>query len=63
MSFFAKLMLASWGTAIAMIGGCALYESGKLLDVLKRMAAWLESTTPQVSVPQGSLQAEHEDVA
>jgi len=38
MSLFVKLMIASWTTAIAVIGFCALHQSGNLLKIRKRMA-------------------------
>jgi len=42
MSFFMKLMIAGWATTFAMIGVCALHESGKLLSIRRRLASWLE---------------------
>jgi hypothetical protein len=58
MSLFVKLMIASWTTAIAMIGFCALHQSGNLLKIRKRMALWLETSAPQVSIVEESLQPE-----
>ncbi|MGA9511141.1 MAG: hypothetical protein WBV55_21140 [Candidatus Sulfotelmatobacter sp.] len=46
MSPFVKLMIAGWTTAIAMIGCCALYQSGSLLKICKRIALWLETSAP-----------------
>jgi len=63
MSLFAKLMVGGWTLAIAMIGFFALYESGKLLKIRKRMAAWLETSAAPIAMPEESLQPENEDVA
>jgi hypothetical protein len=41
MSFVVKLMIVGWGTTLGMIAVCALKESGKLLGIRKRIAAWL----------------------
>jgi hypothetical protein len=43
MSFVLKLIIGGWCTAFAMIGFCALNESGKLANIQKRIALWLES--------------------
>jgi hypothetical protein len=63
MSLFVTLMIGGWTTAIAMIGFCALKESGTLLRIHKRIGLWLETSAPRLSVPKGSLQPEREDVA
>jgi len=60
MSLFVKLMIASWTIAIAMVGCCALRQSGKLLKIRKRMASWRETSATRTS--EGSLEAESEDV-
>jgi len=56
MSFFATLMIASWGSAIAL--GCfyALSESGKLLMIRKRIASWLitERTSEEAVRPEAN---------
>jgi hypothetical protein len=61
MSLFAELMIASWTVAIAMIGCCALHQSGKLLRIRKRMELWLETSVTRT--PAESLEAESEDAA
>jgi hypothetical protein len=43
MSVFLKLMVGGWGTAFAMFGFFALKESGKLLEMHKRIGLWLET--------------------
>jgi len=63
MSLFAKFMIGGWTLAIAMIGFFALYESGKLLKIRKRIAAWLETSAAPIAMPEESLQPENEDVA
>jgi hypothetical protein len=42
MSVVVKLMIFGWCTTFAMIGICALNQSGKLLKIRKRIASWLE---------------------
>jgi hypothetical protein len=42
MSLVMKLMIGGWATTLAMIGVCALNESGKLFKIRKRIASWLE---------------------
>lgn len=53
MSFFATLMIAGWGSAIAL--GCfyALSESGKLLMIRKRIASWL-NTPEEAAQPEAN---------
>ena len=41
MSLFAKLMIAGWTSAFALVGFYALSESGKLLRLRQRIALWL----------------------
>jgi len=41
MSIVVKLMIGGWVTTLAMIGVCALNESGKLLNLRKRIASWV----------------------
>jgi hypothetical protein len=53
------LMIGGWATWFAMIGFCALCESGKLLRVRQRIAVWLETSSRFVRGPEGSQQAEH----
>jgi len=42
MSLVVKLMIGGWTTTLAMIGVCALHQSGKLFKICKRLASWLE---------------------
>jgi hypothetical protein len=63
MSLFLKLMVGGWSTAFAMFGFLALKESGKLLEIHKRIGLWLETLTSPVSTPGESLQTDNEDAA
>jgi hypothetical protein len=56
-------MVGGWSTAFAMFGFLALKESGKLLEIHKRIGLWLETLTSPVSTPGESLQADNEDAA
>jgi len=42
MSFVVKLMIGGWATTLVMIGVCALNESGKLFNIRKRIASWVQ---------------------
>ena len=42
MSLVVKLMIGGWTTTLLMIGVCALNESGKLNNLRRRIALWLE---------------------
>jgi hypothetical protein len=42
MSLVVKFMIGGWATTLAMIGFCALNESGKLFNLRKRIARWLQ---------------------
>jgi len=42
MSFVVKLMVGGWATTLAMIGICALNQSGKLFNLRKRIASWVQ---------------------
>jgi hypothetical protein len=42
MSLVIKLMIGGWATTLAMIGICALNESGKLSSLRRRIASWLQ---------------------
>lgn len=47
MSIVVMLMIFGWSTCFAMIGFCALKDSGKLLKIRRSMALWLDnSLTP-----------------
>ena len=63
MSIFVELMIGGWTLAIAMIGFVALYESGNLLKIRKRMATWLESSAAPVALREKGLQRNDEDAA
>jgi hypothetical protein len=41
MSIIVKLMIGGWATTLAMIGYCALNESGKLFNLRNRIASLL----------------------
>jgi hypothetical protein len=42
MSFILKLIIFGWLATILMVVVCALDESGKLLKMRRRVAAWIE---------------------
>jgi hypothetical protein len=64
MSFVLKVIISGWLTAFAMIGFCALNESGMLVNIQKRIALWLESLSPRVErEPEEGLQPERENAA
>jgi hypothetical protein len=44
MSLVVKLMIFGWATTLAMIGVCALNQSGKLFNLRKGIASWVESS-------------------
>jgi len=48
MSIVVMLMIGGWISTLAMIGFCALKESGQLLQIRRRMAHWLHSPAPAV---------------
>jgi hypothetical protein len=54
------LMIGGWATWFAMIGFCALCESGKLLRMRQRIALLLETASRFVRGQEESLQAERE---
>jgi len=47
MSIIVILMIGGWATTLAMIGGCALYESGRLFNLRKRIAR-LKPSMPRI---------------
>lgn len=63
MSVFAMLMIGGWSAAIAMFGFCALKESGKLLEIHKRIGLWLETSTARLTIVQVDRQPERRDLA
>ncbi len=63
MSIIVKLMIGGWATSFAMVGFCALKESGKLLRIRQRIALSLEAAARRVRVAEESLQPEREDAA
>jgi hypothetical protein len=42
MSFIVKLIIGGWLSTFAIIGVCALNQSGKLLKFRNRLASWIE---------------------
>ncbi len=63
MSVFAMLMIGGWTTAVAMFGLCAVKESGKLLEIHKRIGLWVETSASRLTIGQTNLQSERRDVA
>jgi hypothetical protein len=63
MSIVDGVMIGGWTTAVAMIGFCALHESGKLLKIRIRIAFWLETAANLVRPRAESLQPERENLA
>jgi hypothetical protein len=61
MSLVVKLIIFGWIGTFAMIGYFALNESGKLLELRKTIAAWMEPGDGDMS--DQSLQPEDEDMA
>jgi len=54
MSLMWELIIGGWSATFAMIGFYALQESGRLLDLRRRIARWLEpSASPEVRMPEG----------
>ena len=58
MSFVVMLMIGGWLATLSMIGFCALKESGKLVEIHKRIGLWLETSAPQFRMPEERLRAE-----
>jgi hypothetical protein len=49
MSIVVMLMIFGWSSCFAMVGFCALKDSGKLLKIRRSVALWLDNTlTPAV---------------
>jgi hypothetical protein len=48
MSSIVKLMIGGWAATLAMIGYCALNESGRLFNLRKPIASLLEPSTPGI---------------
>ncbi|HTS56049.1 MAG TPA: hypothetical protein VMH03_00790 [Terriglobales bacterium] len=63
MSFVSKLMIGGWITTLAMIGVCALNESGKLLEIGRRMVSWLETSSLVGRTSSESLQPDVREAA
>jgi hypothetical protein len=42
MSLVIKLMIGGWATTLAMIAVYALNESGKLFNIRRRLASWMQ---------------------
>jgi hypothetical protein len=62
MSLIVKLIIFGWMATFAMIGGCALYESGKLLSIRKRIASWLAPSASPTVTFEDTLRSEDGDV-
>jgi hypothetical protein len=59
MSVVVMLMIGGWIATLSMVVVCALHESGKLLKIRRRIALWLlETSNPEVRVPEEDLQPE-----
>jgi len=59
MAFVVKLMIGGWATTLAMIGICALNQSGKLFNLRKHIASWVEpSYTREVREFPDTMQAD-----
>jgi hypothetical protein len=54
MSFVVKLMMGGWATTLAMIGVCALHQSGKLFKIRKRIASWVQPSDARNVRAKGS---------
>jgi hypothetical protein len=64
MSLVSKLMIGEWITTLAMIGVCALNESGRLLEIGRRIVLWLETPASAVGrTSKESLQLGARDAA
>jgi hypothetical protein len=63
MSLVSKLMIGGWITTLAMIGLCALNESGKLLELGRRMVSWLEASPWVGRTPNEGLQPDAREAA
>jgi hypothetical protein len=64
MSLFVILIIAGWIAAIAMIGCFALSESGKVLEIRKRIALWREtSAAVEVAASDDGLESVDENAA
>jgi len=44
MSVVTMLMVGGWSTTISLVGICALKESGKLNQIRRRLALWLDAS-------------------
>jgi len=51
MSLMWELIIGGWSATFAMIGFYALQESGRLLDLRRRIARWLEPSV-EVRMPE-----------
>ena len=52
MSFMVKMIICAWGTVLAMVGICALNDSGKLLQLHELLGSWLRTLAPASVVKQ-----------
>lgn len=54
MSVIVIIIIAGWVATFAMIGCCALSESGKLREIRGRIASWRETWRETSDVPDGA---------
>jgi hypothetical protein len=47
-----KMIICAWGTVLAMVGICALNESGRLLELHERLGRWLRTLAPESVVKE-----------
>ena len=52
MSVVVKLIVGGWITMFAIVGVCALSESGELVRVHKRIGQWLTSASAVIGEPE-----------
>jgi hypothetical protein len=63
MSLVSKLMIGGWSTKLAMFRVCSLNESGKLLEIGRRMVSWLETSPLVGRTSNESLQPDVREAA
>jgi hypothetical protein len=62
-SNFVVLIIGEWATAAGVIGFFALKESGKLLQISKRIGLWVDAPTARLSITERSSPTEDEEAA
>ncbi|MGD0272001.1 MAG: hypothetical protein ABSB14_23245 [Candidatus Sulfotelmatobacter sp.] len=64
MSIVVMIIIAGWLLTCAMIGCCALNESGKLAEIRERIAAWEKtSNLPDAAISDATAQSVDESAA